>query len=591
MSDPRILRSPRPPRPKRLLRIYPVWLGQHLMLYHHSVMMKSKLPRMHGIALAATVLFFLSQASCSIESQTAAVQAGDRDALNSITAQDLLQRIRILASDEFEGRAPGTRGETLTLEYLTGEFERLGLGPGNPDGTFMQAVALIAIRGTPTASFTTGKHTMRLRYPEEYLAVSRHNKPEVGIDSSEMVFVGYGIVAPEYGWDDYKGADLGGKTLVMLINDPPVPDPSQPTRLDEKVFGGKRMTYYGRWTYKFEIAAEKGAAAVILVHETGPAGYPYNVLIRSWSGESFTIEKNGDRENRVPVESWITGKTAAKLFSAAGLNFGNLKKAAGKRDFEPVPIGARASFSIRNTIRSIRSHNVVAKLDGADRNLRNQYVVYSAHWDHLGKNGNLKGDQVYNGALDNASGTAGLLEIAEAYSRLDARPRRTLVFLSPTGEEKGLLGAQYYTENPLYPLAATTANINLDCLNPWGRTRDIVIIGLDSSPLHQVAREAAASQGKRVRPDLEPDKGFFYRSDHFEFAKQGVPTLYTDAGIDLIGRPAEYGKRKRGEYSRRDYHKVTDEVKPDWDLSGAVEDLRYLFLVGLRVAENGLPAQ
>ena len=559
------------------------------MRYYHWVIMKSKLPLMCGVTLAAAILIAFSQVSCSIGNQTAAARAEDRDALNSITAQDLLQCIKVLSSDEFEGRAPGTRGESLTVEYLTGEFKKLGLSPGNPDGTYVQPVPLIAIKGTPSAFFTTGNQTMRLNYPGDYLAVSRHNKPEINIDGSAMVFVGYGIVAPEYGWDDYKGADLRGKTLVMLVNDPPVPDPSRPSRLDEKVFAGKAMTYYGRWTYKFEIAAEKGAAAAILVHEAGPAGYPYSVLIRSWGRENLTIEKNGSRENRVPVESWITAKTAARLFSAAGENFDNLKKAAAKRDFRPVPIGARASFSIKNTIRRIHSDNVVAKLEGADPKLRNQYVIYSAHWDHLGKNGNLKGDQIYNGALDNASGTAGLLEIAKAYTRLAARPRRTLVFLAPTGEEKGLLGSEYYNENPLYPLAATAADINLDCLNPWGRTRDIVIIGLDSSPLHQVAREVAVSQGRRVRPDLEPGKGFFYRSDQFEFAKRGVPTLYTDAGIDLIGRPAEYGMRKRGEYNSRDYHKVSDEVKPDWDLSGAVEDLRYLFLVGLRIAENGLP--
>ena len=280
----------------------------------------------------------------------------------------------------------------------------------------------------------------------------------------------------------------------------------------------------------------------------------------------------------------ITINTVKQLFSLAGKEFYSLKKAALSRNFRPVSIGAEACFSIKNTVRKIRSQNVIAKLDGSDPKLKSQYVIYSAHWDHLGKNAKLKGDQIYNGALDNASGTAGLLEIARAYARLKIRPGRTLLFLALTAEEKGLLGSEYYVENPLYPLSQTGADINMDCLNPWGRTRDIVVIGLDSSPLHQIARQVARFQGRRIEPDPEPEKGFFYRSDQFEFAKRGVPAFYTDAGTDFAGKPAEYGRRKRDEYSRRDYHKVTDEVKPDWDLSGAVEDLQFLFMVGCRVA-------
>ncbi len=550
-----------------------------------SLMLNCRPLAVRVIGAVAAALFFVSQVSCPGGRQIAAGEAEDlKHALAAITANDLLQHIKTLASDQFEGRAPGTRGETLTVEYLISQFKKLGLAPGNPDGSFVQSVPMVAIRGNPTASFSVGNGTVRLKYPEDYVAVSRHSKPEIKIDGSEMIFVGYGVVAPEYGWDDYKGVDVNGKTLVMLINDPPVPDPSDPSKLDPTVFGGKAMTYYGRWTYKYEIAAKKGAAAAIIVHEAGPAGYPYSVLVRSWGRENFAIEKMDSREDRVPVEAWITEQTARRLFSLSGKDFEILKKSALNRSFKPVPLRAKASFSIQNTIRRIRSRNVIAKLDGSDPKLRNQYVLYSAHWDHLGRNQKLKGDQIFNGALDNASGTAGLLEIAGAYTRMKSRPARSIIFLALTAEEKGLLGSEYYTENPLYPLDQTRADINLDCLNPWGRTRDIVIIGLDSSPLDQIAREVAKSQGRQIKPDLEPQKGFFYRSDHFEFVKRGVPALYTDAGVDLIGKPAEYGLRKRSEYTRRDYHKVSDEVKPDWDLSGAVEDLQFLFMVGCRVA-------
>jgi Zn-dependent M28 family amino/carboxypeptidase len=506
--------------------------------------------------------------------------------LKSITADSLLHHIKILASDEFEGRAPGTRGEQLTVEYLTDQFKKLGLKPGNPDGTYVQDVPLVAIKGRPTAYLTVGKKKIGLNYPTDYVALTRHSKPEVKIEDSELYFVGYGIVAPEYGWEDYKDVDLRGKTLVVLINDPPVPDPSNPSRLDGKVFEGNAMTYYGRWTYKFEIAAKKGAAAAILIHEQGPAGYPYGVLVGSSQQESFSLEKAGQREDRVPVESWISTRTARMLFSLAGKNFDQMKKSALSRSFRPLSLKAGVTFVIRNTVRQVRSRNVVAKLEGSDPKLRTECVIYSAHWDHLGRNEKLKGDQIYNGAIDNASGTAGLLEIAKAYSRLGTAPRRTILFLSPTAEEKGLLGARYYIENPIYPLSRTLADINMDCLNPWGRTRDLIVIGSAHTALDDIVSRIAKSQGRRVIPDIEPEKGFFFRSDQFEFARRGIPTLYTDGGVDLVGKPVEYGLHKRSEYTSRDYHRVTDEVKPDWDLSGSVEDLRLLFLVGYTVACN-----
>ncbi|MBI3940027.1 MAG: M28 family peptidase, partial [Acidobacteria bacterium] len=398
--------------------------------------------------------------------------------------------------------------------------------------------------------------------------------------------VGYGVVAPEYGWDDYKGVDVKGKTIVMLINDPAVPDPADPSRLDEKIFKGRAMTYYGRWTYKYEIASEKGAAAAVIVHETEPAGYPYEVISASWGRENFDIDKLDKNMGRIAVESWINLDTAKKLFKMAGQDFDALKKTAAGRDFKPVGLNAKASFHIKNALRGVGSKNVVAKLEGADTQLRSEYVVYSAHWDHLGKDETLNGDQIFNGALDNASGTAALLELAEAVSRLQMPPKRSILFLSVTAEEKGLLGAKYYAQNPLYPLSMTVANINMDGVNQWGATRDIVLVGYGNSTLDDVVQAVASLQSRVVKPDPEPEKGMFYRSDHFEFAKEGVPALDPKSGTDFIGKPPDFGLKKRAEFTANDYHKVTDEIKPDWDLIGAVDDLRLLFRVGYRVAQD-----
>jgi Zn-dependent M28 family amino/carboxypeptidase len=507
-------------------------------------------------------------------------------ALQSITAEDLARHIRTLASDEFEGRQPGTKGEELTVAYLTEQFQRIGLKPGNPDGTYVQRVGLVGITTRPTASVQVGRMRMTLKFPDEYVAVSRHVVPEVTVRDSELVFVGYGVVAPEYGWDDYKGVDVRGKTLVMLVNDPPVPDPADPRRLDDRVFRGRAMTYYGRWTYKYEIATEKGAAAAIIVHETEPAGYPYEVVSGSWGRENFDIRTPDGNRGRVPVEAWIRRDRAEALFKAAGFDFEELKRAAVRRDFKPVPLKATATFRLEQTIRSVDSRNVVARLEGSDPAVRDEYLVYTAHWDHLGRDAALVGDQIFNGAKDNASGTAGLVEIAEAFARLVPPPRRSVLFLAVTAEEYGLLGAKYYAAHPLYPLERTLANINIDGLNQWGRTRDLVVIGLGSSTLDEILAEVARARGRTIRPDPEPEKGFFYRSDHFEFAKQGVPALFTDEGIEYVGKPEGYGLKKREEYTARDYHKPSDEMKPDWDLAGAAEDVRLLFEVGFRVAQG-----
>lgn len=515
----------------------------------------------------------------------AAIPAELKPGLDAITSNDIMQHTRTLSSDEYEGRGPGTKGEELTVKYLTEQYQRLGLKPGNPDGSYVQKVPLVGFTAEPSASFTAGGKKIDLTFPQDYVAVSRRFVPESKVENSDIVFVGYGVVAPEYGWDDYKGMDVRGKTIVMLINDPAVPDASDPSKLDEKIFKGKAMTYYGRWTYKYEIASEKGAAAAIIIHETGPAGYPYEVVSGSWSRENFDIQKPDKNMNRVPVESWITSDRAKELFTASGQDFDALKKAAVTKDFKPVTLNAKANFDVKNTLREINSNNVVAKLEGSDPALKNEYVIYTAHWDHLGRDPKLQGDQIFNGALDNASGTAALLEIAEAFTKLPARPKRSILFLSVTAEEKGLLGAKYYAENPLYPLSKTLANINMDGVNQWGRTKDITMVGDDNSTLIDLLRETSSAQGRVVNPDPEPEKGKYYRSDHFEFAKQGVPALYTGSATDYIGRDANYSKQKRDEYTEKDYHKVSDEIKPDWDLAGAVEDAQLLTTIGYRVAQ------
>ncbi len=511
---------------------------------------------------------------------------GEEVASRAIDAADLMRLTTTLASDEFEGRAPGTPGEEKTVALLTARFQELGLAPGNPDGTYVQDVDLVGFTAQPSASFAVRGRQIGLRFPDDYVAVSRRTVPEVNVVNSDMVFVGYGVVAPEYGWDDFKGVDVRGKTVVMLINDPAVPDPADASRLDSTMFRGPAMTYYGRWTYKYESATERGAAAAIVVHETGPAGYPYEVVRGSWGRENVDIRRPDGNAGRVAVESWITLDKAKELFAAAGMDFDVLKDAARRRDFQPVALNAKATFRIRNTLRDISSKNVVAKLEGSDPALRDQLVVYTAHWDHLGRDTTAAGDQIFNGALDNATGTAGVLELAEAFTRLSTPPRRSVLFLAVTAEEKGLLGAKYYAANPLYPLAKTVANINLDGLNQWGETRDLVVVGYGNTTLEDVLAEAAAERGRVLAPDPEPEKGFFYRSDHFEFAKMGVPALYTDNGVEFIGKPEGYGKQKREEYTANDYHKPSDEVKPDWDLAGAVADLRLLFAVGYRVAQS-----
>ncbi len=502
-------------------------------------------------------------------------------------AKRMLDDIRVLSSDKFEGRAPASMGEALATSYIVERFKAIGLKPGNPDGTYFQSVPLVGIEADPSAKlvFTSKSNgqSQTLKFADDFVAWSQHLEPAVQVDA-DMVFAGYGVVAPEYRWNDFKDVDVRGKVIVVLVNDPPVPDPHDPTRLDERTFKGKAMTYYGRWTYKFEEAAAKGAAGCLIVHQTGPAGYPWGVLQSSDTGEQFTLMSADRGASRSAIEGWITYDRAKALFAMAGKNFEELEKSAARRDFQPVDLHTKASLELHNKIRTINSKNVVGKVEGADPAQRDEYVIYTAHWDHLGIGPEVNGDKIYHGALDNASGVAALMELAQAFTHIQPPPRRSILFICVTAEEKGLLGSEYYSEHPLYPLSKTLADINIDGMNMLGRTRDIEIIGLGQSTLDDVVEKVAAGQGRVVRPDSEPEKGFYFRSDHFSFAKQGVPALDPDSGIDYIGKPAGWGLKMRNQYTEEDYHKPSDKIKPYWDLSGAIEDLRLLGEVGYDVA-------
>jgi Zn-dependent M28 family amino/carboxypeptidase len=532
----------------------------------------------------ASTLFIVS----ALTGAAAILEAGPADltatAANAITVDELFRHVRVLASDEFEGRAPGTAGEEKTVAYLVDELKKLGLAPGNPDGTYVQDVPAVGFSGSPTMSFAAGDRTLQLTPVADFVANSQRLESEVRVVDSEMIFVGYGVVAPEFGWDDFKDVDVRGKTILMLVGDPPVPDPADPSKLDENVFRGRAMTYYGRWTYKYEIAATKGAAAAIIVHETEPASYPWQVISASHSREALGLVSARRNTDLVAVQSWITLERASELVAATGRSFADLKQAAARRDFRPLPLGARASVVIHNHTREARTRNVIGCLEGSDPVLKNEYVIFSAHWDHLGRDPHRSGDPIFHGASDNASGVAGLFAIARAMRALPQPPRRSVLFLFPTAEEKGLLGARYYAMHPLHPLERTVAVINIDGLNASGPTRDITLNGDDNSTLIDLLRAHVATQGRRVAPDPKPEAGFYYRADHFEFAKVGVPALYVGSGVDFVGKPEGWGLARLERFFAHDYHQPGDMIKPDWTFEGGVLDARLLFAIGLDVA-------
>ena len=528
---------------------------------------------LHRHAVALLVVFAAACGDTGSES-TSAKPLAMADV--NVNANAIMNDIRKLASDEFEGRLPGTKGETLTVQYFVDQFKAIGLQPGNPDGTFVQKVPLVGISGGPSPLVVKkGAATRTFKVRDDFVAFSKHVVDEVTLDNSELVFAGYGVQAPEYQWDDFKGVDVKGKTIIVLVNDPPVEDP--------KVFGGKAMTYYGRWTYKFEKAAELGAAGVLIVHETIPAAYPWTV-VQTMGGERFDLVTPDKNAGRSKVEGWISMEAATALLKMAGQDYQKLKTAARTNGFKAVPLGLTASMTVKQKMRTVDSQNVIAKLPGSDPKLKDEYVIYSAHWDAFGVGDPVNGDAIRNGALDNASGCAMVLEIARQLKNMKTPPKRSFLFLMVTAEEQGLLGSQYYADFPLYPAAKTVANINIDGINQWGRTSDLVVVGLGASDLDDYAKAAAAEQGRTLKPDAEPEKGFYYRSDHFNFAKKGVPAFDPDSGIDYVGKPPEWGKQKRDEYTNRDYHAPSDEVKPDWDLAGAVEDARLFLVMGYRIA-------
>jgi len=495
----------------------------------------------------------------------------------------LHEHVAVLSSDEFEGRAPATAGEEKTIAYLKDQFEQLGIAPGN-NGSYFQSVDVteITTSNNPVLQVEGEDYQASFSYSEQMMAGTQHQIPTIGIADSDMVFVGYGIVAPERNWNDYAGIDLTGKTVVILVN-----DPGYATQ-DPELFNGNAMTYYGRWTYKYEEAARQGAAAAFIVHETGPAGYGWEVVSNSWSGPQIGLTSDNLNEDLTDIEGWLTLDSAESLFAGAGLNYQDLKAAASQPGFTAVPLsGLKASVSIENTVRTSNSKNVIAVIPGTTR--ADETIIYTAHWDHLGINADLEGDNIYNGASDNASGTAGLLALAYLHAQ-EPPTERSIVFLAVTAEESGLLGSQWYAGNPIYPIAKTVANINIDNMNTIGRMKDVVVVGARSSELENYLEQSAQAQGRNVKPEPTPERGYYYRSDHFNFAKVGVPALYAESGEDHIEFGIEYGAAQAQDFTDNRYHAVSDEYDPDWDLSGAVEDISLYFDIANTLArEDSFP--
>ncbi len=492
--------------------------------------------------------------------------------LEVLSGDAVRKDLQTLASDEFEGRGVGTRAERHTVDYLTAQLTDAGFAPGN-GSSYVQQVPLMSITKEKPPKLELGK--LGQRFLDDFVVMTRRQAtPKLEVEG-ELLFVGYGCTAPEFQWDDFAGVDVAGKVIVVLVNDPPVADGR---------FGGKAMTYYGRWTYKYEEAARRKAAGCLIVHETEPAAYPWEVVRNSWGGEQFDFGRNDGGASRAAFEGWITREVAVDLFrrSGAGLDFDELKAAAARPGFKPVALGLTAKVTIEQKVTPIVSRNVVGILPGADPRRSNEFVVLCAHWDHFGIDPTKVGDQIMNGAVDNASGTAGVLELARALGR-GPRPGRSVLALFVTAEERGLLGSQWYAEQPLVPLAQTLAVINMDGLNVWGRTRDMAVVGMGQSALEDLLADAATEQGRVLVPDPEPEKGFYYRSDQLSFARKGVPALYIDQGIDFIGQGPEYGREIRRHYTAEQYHKPSDQFDPSWNFDGAEDDLRALLSVARRV--------
>jgi Zn-dependent M28 family amino/carboxypeptidase len=499
----------------------------------------------------------------------------------AITAEDFAARLEKVSSDEFEGRKPDTLGERLTTAWIKDQFQQVGLKPGN-QGNWVQTVPMVETTlldpdhvalDVKTAS---GEETFA--YRKDMIIGALDASPAVDIKDSDLVFVGYGVDAPEYQWNDYAGLDVKGKTVVVLVNDPGWGNH------DDTLFKGRALTYYGRWTYKFEEAARQGAAACLIVHETAGAGYPWDVVVNSWSGTQDSLPAAEDPAPRLGAAGWLTTAAAERLFAKAGKDFDALKKSADIRGFKPTELGATLSVSFKNTIEHASSENVLGYLRGSTR--PDEVVVYSAHWDHFGKDPSLKGDQIYNGAIDNGTGIAGLIEIAEAFTHQNPPPQRSILFLADTLEEAGLLGSRYYVTHPAFPLDKTVADINMDALPIMGPSKDIAVIGWGESQLDDNIKDVAAAENRTIVPDDTPETGFFFRSDQFNFAKLGVPVLYARSGLDLVAGGEEAGRKAYADYTNNHYHKPSDNYDPNWDFRGVIEDIKAFYAVGRKLADE-----
>ena len=490
------------------------------------------------------------------------------DVYQGINTDDLKKHIKTLASDEFEGRLPTTVGEQKTLDYLVKEFKQMGYQPGNGD-SYLQPVELIEITADSDMTMTIGENNFA--YKEGMMASTSREQAKVALKNSELVFVGYGVNAPEYDWNDYQGLDVKGKTVVILVNDPGFENPT-----GDK-FQGKTMTYYGRWTYKYEEASRQGAEAAIIVHETRPASYGWSVVANSWSGPQYgLVSKNGNAD-RVAVEGWLTVEAAQKVFADAGLDFAEEKSKAIAAPYNKS-LGVDASVTINNSFKKSISYNVITTLPGSEK--PDEHLIFTAHWDHLGKDESKDGDQIYNGAHDNATGTAAALVMAKAYSELTIKPKRSTTFLIVTAEEQGLLGSKYYSEHPIIPLDKTVANINMDAMSVLGKTKDVAVIGMGKSELEAYLEKAAKRQDRYLVQEGRPEAGYYYRSDHFSFAKQGVPALYAKGGEEPIDEATAQYRKRTNVIVTGCYHQVCDKFRENWDLSGIQQDAQLLFEVG-----------
>ncbi|MBU2894006.1 M28 family peptidase [Colwellia sp. D2M02] len=495
---------------------------------------------------------------------------------NSINAEQLTEHVQVLSSDKFGGRAPSSEGETLTLNYLTEQFKAIGFKPGNGD-SFLQEVPLVSIEASPEMVLSIGGKDYQ--YKTDMVMGSSRITTLSELKNSDLVFVGYGINAPEYNWNDYEGLDVKGKTVVMLVN-----DPGYATQ-NPDLFTGNAMTYYGRWTYKYEEASRQGAEGAIVIHETAPASYGWDVVRNSWSGPQFGFQRDDLNKGRVAVEGWINSEVATELFAKAGLNFEQAKVKAAQGGYNVDMGNLTASVTVKNTIKKSISNNFIATLPGSKK--ADEHIIYTAHWDHLGTDLSKKGDQIYNGAVDNATGTAALIEVAEAFTKLDKLPERSITFLAVTAEEQGLLGSKFYAANPVIAPKKTVANINMDALNVNGRSKDVAVYGLGQSELDNYLTKAAKKQNRIISGDPRPASGIYYRSDHFAFASVGIPALYAKGGKQAAdAKTAELRKTLDAKLAKC-YHGLCDEYSSDWDLSGAVEDMQLFFDIGYVLSNNG----